>query len=74
LSEVGERVRTLRRERGWSQSELGSRANLGYQAVSDIERGIKTPRLESRKALADALGVDLDELLVDLAAGKAVGE
>jgi transcriptional regulator with XRE-family HTH domain len=36
---VGRILRALRRRRGWTQKELGRRANVSQQAISLIERG-----------------------------------
>lgn len=60
---LGERVRELREARGWSQSELGERAGLSQVHVSYIETGKRLGLAhETVSALADALGVSIDEL------------
>lgn len=39
LRALGQKVRTARRRRGWTQRELGRRAELAQQTISQIERG-----------------------------------
>lgn len=51
-----------REERGLSQRALASAAGLSPAMLSEIENGKKTPSLPAAKALADALGLDLDDL------------
>lgn len=36
---VGERVRQVRQERGWTQAELAKRAKIAQSSVSELERG-----------------------------------
>ena len=53
---IGQVIRSLREEKGWSQEKLALDAGMGTSHVSRIERGerrLPTSRLES---LANALG------------------
>jgi len=47
---IGERVRSLREEQGWTQSELAAKANLTQSVISRVEAG-QTPHLDSLVAL-----------------------
>lgn len=58
----GDRVRTLRRARGWSQEALAAEAGLHRTYVSSVERGQRNIALDNIHALADALGVPAGEL------------
>lgn len=54
----------LMRERGLAAATLSKEAKLNARAVKDIEEGRSgSPRLVTAQALADALEVDLSELL-----------
>ncbi len=53
----GEAVRQLRRERGLSQDEFASVADLHRTYVGGIERGERNPTLTSIHRIAAALGV-----------------
>lgn len=59
---VGQRVVTLREKRRWSQEELATAAKLSVKTISRLENG----RYESRRLtidrVADALGVNADDL------------
>jgi transcriptional regulator with XRE-family HTH domain len=65
---IGQRVKQLREAKGWSQDELARRVGLTSKTISNYEtgtRGVKEPPLSTVRALADALGVPLDELLTE---------
>ena len=61
--ELGERIRHLRQEKGWTQRELARRAGLKPSGLSKYELGIYQPSLAAVKALAGALGTTTDHLL-----------
>jgi transcriptional regulator with XRE-family HTH domain len=52
-----------RRRVGLSQEELGFRASLHRTAVGQLERGERTPRLDSAARLAATLETPIDSLL-----------
>jgi transcriptional regulator with XRE-family HTH domain len=61
---IGQRVRKLRKERGWSQPELAERAGLTERTITNYETDARTrPPLATVQALADALGVPITDLL-----------
>lgn len=61
--EFGRRLHALMLERGWNQSELARQADIGRDAVSTYIRGRSFPEPKSLHALAEALGVEVAELL-----------
>lgn len=63
LSRFGERVKKLRKERGWSQEELGNRAGLHRTYIGSIERSERNISLLNIERLAKALNVKLAELI-----------
>ena len=60
---VGARVRNLREKRGWSQEQLGFRADLHRNYIGGIERGERNVGLVNLGKLAKALGVRPCQLL-----------
>jgi transcriptional regulator with XRE-family HTH domain len=62
---LGDRIKTLRTEHGWSQAELGERVNTDSQRISRYENGRITPSLDALIRLAEALDVSCDYLLID---------
>ncbi len=64
---LGERIRELRKERGWSQGELGTSIGADAQQVSRYENGRITPSAEVIVKIAETFDVSLDYLLVESA-------
>jgi transcriptional regulator with XRE-family HTH domain len=62
-AQLGERVRRLREQRGWSQEGFAHEGGLGRSFAGAIERGEKDVRLSTLTKLARALGVSLSQLL-----------
>lgn len=63
---LGQRLRTARLARGWSQLELAVRCGLHAQIIGRIERGqTPTPRMTTIGALARALDIAPAWLLSD---------
>ncbi|HET7037975.1 MAG TPA: helix-turn-helix transcriptional regulator [Thermomicrobiaceae bacterium] len=60
---VGETIRRLRGERGWSLGALGQRTGRSISYLSELEHGLKEPSGASLEALAAAFGLTLAELL-----------
>jgi transcriptional regulator with XRE-family HTH domain len=57
--ELGCAVRTLRENRGWSQTHLAQAAGMTQSAVARFEAGGSVPTLPVLERLAHALDVDL---------------
>lgn len=62
---MGERIRIAREERGITQLGLAKAVGCTSQHISAIERGVKTPTLETFVAIAATLNVPADVLLQD---------
>jgi FMN phosphatase YigB (HAD superfamily)/DNA-binding XRE family transcriptional regulator len=61
---LGKRLQEVRREKGMTQQELCQKAKLSYSTLAKIERGaIKSPSVFTILAIANVLGVSLEELL-----------
>jgi transcriptional regulator with XRE-family HTH domain len=59
---VGNRIRALRKEQGWSQEELAFRADIHPSHMGTIERGEKRATIESFERIANAFGISFDGL------------
>ncbi|MBU5299538.1 helix-turn-helix domain-containing protein [Clostridium sporogenes] len=57
---------SLRKQKGLSQDELGSKLNVSRQTISKWELGETTPELEKLMALGDFFEISLDELVMDI--------
>lgn len=62
---IGKRIQTVRKKRGLSQFTLAGIVDRSPGYISYIETGFKSMSLETFVALANALQVSSDELLVD---------
>lgn len=60
---IGERIHELRLQHGLSQEELSHEADLMLSQIGRIERGETNPTVSTLYVLAQALGVDLKELV-----------
>ena len=57
----GDKIRTLRRKRGWSQEQLGAMVGFSQSKISKIEHG-DWDSLSDLRLIARALGVPIEEL------------
>jgi transcriptional regulator with XRE-family HTH domain len=62
LKLVGQRIRSLRKERGMSQELLGEKGGFHYSYIGQIERGEKNISLLNLAKIAAALEVSLSQL------------
>ena len=60
--QFGRAIRYHRERSGLSQSELAKAVGLDQSYISKVEHGITLPTIATYAALADVLGVTLDEL------------
>ncbi|MBL8163921.1 MAG: helix-turn-helix transcriptional regulator [Anaerolineae bacterium] len=64
----GRVIRRLRLERGLSQEAFAAKCELHRTYIGPIERGEKNVTLETAQKLANALGVNLSEIISELEA------
>lgn len=65
-SSIGKRIRYYRENKKWTQEYFAEKIGLSLTYIGMIERGEKTPRLETFINIANALDVSADMLLVDV--------
>lgn len=58
-----EHLTSLRKQRGWSQEELGNQIGVTRQTVSKWEMGQSTPELEKLVELSRLFGMSIDRLV-----------
>jgi transcriptional regulator with XRE-family HTH domain len=59
---LGERVRSLRRAKGWTLEQAAGQAGLARSTLSKIENGQMSPTYEALKKLADGLAISVPQL------------
>jgi len=60
---ISEKIKKLRQEKGWSQTQLAKKLNTQSQNISRYERGVFTPSTEALTKFAEVFGVSVDYLL-----------
>ncbi len=68
---LGDRIRELRKEHGWSQSDLAAKIGADTGQISRYETAKMTPGADAVVKIAEALDVSCDYLLVDDAPRRA---
>jgi len=66
LERFGERVRTLRKEQGYSQEAFAAACGLDRTYIGGIERGERNLALRNIEVIAQTLGITLSELMAGL--------
>ncbi|MFL6139961.1 MAG: helix-turn-helix domain-containing protein [Frankiaceae bacterium] len=60
---IGERLRTLRKDRGLTLAALAEQAGMSVSYLSAVENGVNLPSLQLLARLTDALGVSIPAVL-----------
>ncbi len=63
LFKLGQSVRYLRLKNSISQEELAFRAGLNMNSISTFERGINNIKIKNLYKIAEALNVDIVDIL-----------
>ena len=61
---LGERIRQFRESAGMTQVALARASNIGRVTLVRLEKGEQTPRFKTLNAIAKALGIRVNELLI----------
>jgi len=73
MLDLGERVRQLRRERGWTLDDASGRCGLSRAALSKIERGQMSPTFGALQKIAQGFELDLTDLIATRPGGGVSG-
>lgn len=63
MASFGERLKSLRESKGFTQDELAEKVGVTKQAISQYERGVRRPDFDTLSALCDLFNVSSDFLL-----------
>jgi len=62
LIQLGDRIRRLRKKRGWTQAEMAERVGIDRSFLADIERGKRNVSILNVALIAKGLKVSLAQL------------
>jgi transcriptional regulator with XRE-family HTH domain len=71
VDNIGQRLKEERQLRGWSQRDLARETGVNTDTISGIETGQHEPRPSTLRKLAEGLGVEVRDLFIEPALGKA---
>lgn len=60
--DVGNRIRELRKAKGWTQEQLAEAAGLHYSYIGGVERGDRNISLETLEKIMHGLQVTAEEI------------
>ena len=63
LMSIGEKIKIQRLKKGMTQEDLANKSNLSRVAIGNYERGDRSPNMDILTKIADALKVQLNELI-----------
>jgi transcriptional regulator with XRE-family HTH domain len=63
---LGEAIEELRNEAGLTHEELADRLEVGFQRISELERGVANPTFATLVRVVEGLEVELSELAIRL--------
>ena len=66
LCAIGARIKAAREKAGMTQEDLAAALEMSPTHISVIERGVKSPKLETLVRIANTLKVSSDMLLQDV--------
>ena len=63
---VGKRIQKLRQQKGFTQQQFSEMVGISTNYLSDLERGVSSPRMDKLVAIINALGCSADEVFADV--------
>ncbi len=67
MFEIGKKIKTLRQQRGWSQSHIADLLSISVPAFSKIESDITDLSISRLKQIADVFNMPVVEMISDQA-------
>ena len=63
MSVVGDNIRMIRKQQGYSMNALAKKAGIAYATLNAIERSTKSPSVDTIRLLSEALNIPISYLL-----------
>ena len=71
MTEIGYAMRSARMELGWDRERLAEKSGVPKRTIQSYETGGSTPGLLNLIALADTLGISIDDYIGHKIGGRA---
>lgn len=65
MSFAGNMIRKYRKEKGWTQKQLGEMCGINESNIRKYELGTQNPKIDTLKKISSALGMDVFFLIED---------
>jgi transcriptional regulator with XRE-family HTH domain len=62
LNRLGNRIRKLRKARGWTQAEMSERVGIDRSFLADVERGKRNVSILNLELIAHGFKISLSQL------------
>jgi transcriptional regulator with XRE-family HTH domain len=66
LTRLGDRIRKLRKARGWTQAEMAERVDIDRSFLADVERGKRNVSVLNLELIAHGFKISLSQLFTRL--------
>lgn len=66
LKTIGGRIQKIRKEKGYTQMQLAEIVGISTNYLSDLERGVSSPRLDKLVGIINALNCSADDVFADV--------
>ena len=63
MTSIGDKIRYYRKEKGWTQKQLGEACGINESNLRKYELGKQNPKLDTLTKIAEALGVSVYALI-----------
>ncbi len=63
MKSIGQKITEIRKQKGFSQEELAENAKISLRTIQRIEKNETDPRGATLKAVCDALGINIEDIL-----------
>ncbi|MDA9009409.1 helix-turn-helix domain-containing protein, partial [Alphaproteobacteria bacterium] len=60
--DLGSRLKSIRKQKGWNQSQFAEKLGMSVEAVSNLERNINRPSFATLEKLCEVTGLTLGDL------------
>lgn len=71
---MGQRIRQLRKSKGWTQQQLAEKSQMDYKYLGGIERGERNVTIDNLEKIASGFGMEAHQLFLFSGPDRTVSE